>query len=64
MGIIAILYLSDNYLIIVLLIIVITIIIINSKRLVIRDGPLLESYGAGEGNFRAAGIFFVIKFLV
>ena len=57
MGIIAILYLSDNYLIIVLLIIVITIII-NSKRLVIRDGPLLESYGAGEGNFRAAGIFF------
>ena len=32
------------------------------KPLTVRDGPL-EKLG-GEGNFRAAGIFFVIKFLV
>ena len=29
----------------------------------LRDGPSEKLWG-GEGNFRAAGIFFVIKFLV
>ena len=29
----------------------------------LRDGPLEKLWG-GEGNFRDAGIFFVIKFLV
>ena len=29
----------------------------------LRDGPLEKLWGGGEGNFRAAGIFFVIKFL-
>ena len=29
-----------------------------------RDGPLEKLWGGGEGNFRVAGIFFVIKFLV
>ena len=35
-------------------------------RALLRDGPLekLLEEGEGEGNFRAAGIFFVIKFLV
>ena len=33
----------------------------------LRDGPLQKLWGGGggvEGNFRAAGIFFAIKFLV
>ena len=30
----------------------------------LRDGPLEKLWGGGVGNFRAAGIFFVIKFLV
>ena len=29
-----------------------------------RDGPLEKLLGRGGGDFRAAGIFFVIKFLV
>ena len=29
-----------------------------------RDGPLEMLWGGGEGNFRAAGIFFVTEFLV
>ena len=30
----------------------------NTKTLTLRDGPLEKLWGGGEGNFRAAGIFF------
>ena len=32
---------------------------------IIRDGPLEKLWGGGgEGNFRAAGLFLIIQFLV
>ena len=36
----------------------------DTKTLTLRDGPLEKLLGGGEGNFRAAGIFFFIKFLL